>query len=126
MCAVLIQCHLDYCCTAQFSSVSTGSRYKLQVTQNKIVSFILKLSPKTHVDQLTRNSLKLLSTLDRVKQLRLNHVFKIFNGSGPPSLTQNFTRASRSHSHHTQSSSFNFLYQVSEILLLNHSIIMSS
>ena len=34
--------------------------------------------------------------------------FKIFNGSGPPYLAQNFTRASKSHSHYTRSSSFNF------------------
>ena len=108
LCAALVQCHLDYCCTAWFSSVSTRSRYKLQITQNKIVRFIMNLSQRTHVDQLTRNSVKLLSTLDRVKQLWLNHVYNIFNGSSPPYLTHNFTRLSRSHTHHTRSSSFNF------------------
>ena len=108
LCTALIQCHLDYCCTAWFSSVSTRSRHKLQITQNKIVLFFLNLSPRTHVGQLTRNSVKLLNTLDRVKKIKLNHVYNIFNGSSPPYFTHNFTRSSRSHTHHKKSSSFNF------------------
>ena len=68
----------------------------------------MNLSPRTHIDQLTRNSVKLLSTLDRVKQLRLKNIFNIFNGSSPPYFTHNFTGSSRSHTHHTRSSSFNF------------------
>ena len=106
--AALIQCHLDYCCTAWVSSVSTRSRHKLQITQNKIVHFIMNLSPRTHSNQLTRNSVKLLSILDCVKQLILNHIYNIFNGSSPPYLTHNFTRTSRSDTHHTRSNSFNF------------------
>ena len=71
----------------------------------------MNLSPRTHIDQLTRNSFKLLSTLDRVKRQTTKtepFVYNIFNGSSPPSLTHNFTRSSRSHTHHTRSSSFNF------------------
>ena len=109
LCAALIQCHLDYCCTAWFSSISTRARHKLQVTQNKTVRFILNLSPRMHIDQFTRNSIKLVNTLDRAKQLRLNHVFNIFNGTSAPYLNNNFTRASISHTHRTRSSSFNFI-----------------
>ena len=35
LCAALIQCHLDYCCTTFFFSVSTRSRHKLHLAQKK-------------------------------------------------------------------------------------------
>ena len=107
--AALIQCHLDYCCSAWFAGINTRARHKLQVTQNKIVRFILNLSPRTHIDQFNRNLLRLLNTQDRAKQLRLNHVFNIFNGIGAPYLTHNFIRTTSAHSHRTRSSNFNFI-----------------
>ena len=109
LCAALIQCHLDYCCSAWFVGISTRARHKLQITQNKIVRFILNLSPRTHIDQLTRNSIKLLNSQDRAKQLRLNHVFNIFNDTGAPYLKNNFIRTSSAHTHRTRSSNFNFV-----------------
>tara|TARA_B110000881_G_C18495777_1_gene474172 strand:- start:132 stop:1001 length:870 start_codon:yes stop_codon:yes gene_type:complete len=109
LCSALVQCHLDYCCSAWFANISTRARHKLQVAQNKIVRFILNLSPRSHIDQQTRHSIKLLNTQDRVKQLRLNHVFNIFNDSGAPYLKLNFTRAASAHSHRTRSSNFNFI-----------------
>ena len=45
LCSALIQCHLDYCCAAWFSGISTKARHKLQITQNKTVRFILNLPP---------------------------------------------------------------------------------
>jgi len=109
LCSALLQCHIDYCCNAWFTDISAKARGKLQITQNKIVRFILSLSPREHVDQEVRNSVKMLSTQDLVKQLRINHVFNIFNGTAPSYLAQNFTRASRTHSHCTRTSNYNFL-----------------
>ena len=62
-----------------------------------------------HIDQSTLNSIKLLNSQDRVTQLRLNHVFKIFNGTSPSYLCKNFIRAATAHSHNTRSSSYNFI-----------------
>ena len=73
-----------------------------------MVRFILKLPPREHIGQVHLDSIKLLRIHDRVKQLRLNHVFNVFHSSGPIYLQQFFTRISDSHSHRTRSSSYNF------------------
>ena len=109
LCSSLLQCHIDYCCNAWFPDISSKAKDKLQITQNKIIRFILNLPPRAHIDQEVRNSVKLLSTRDRVKQLRLNHVFNIFNGIAPSYLNDNFTRSSNIHSHRTRSSNYNYL-----------------
>ena len=77
LCNALIQCHLDYCCTSWYSSLSQNLKQKLQITQNKVVRYILKLSPRTHIGQVELDALKYLCIPDRVNQQRLNIVFKI-------------------------------------------------
>ena len=59
-----------------------------------------------------RMILKRLNFLDiqnRAKQLRLNHVFNIFNEIGPEYLRSNFTRVLNSHNHNTRNSVQNFV-----------------
>ena len=107
--SALLQCHLDYCCSAWFSGISTRARHKLQVTQNKIVRFILNLPPRSHIDQMTRSSVKLLKIEDRVIQLRLGHVHNIFNGIGAPYLANKFVRTHQAHNHRTRTSNLNFI-----------------
>lgn len=106
--SALLQCQFDYCCTAWFTGISTKSKHKLQVAQNKIIRFILNLPPREHIDQGVRNSVRYLTIKDRAKQLRLNHVHNIFNNIGPDYMRLYFTRASSVHAHRTRSSSFNF------------------
>ena len=108
LCSALLQCHIDYCCTSWFSGLNLGQQRKLQIFQNKMVRFILNLSPREHIGQVHLNSIKFLRIHDRVKQLRLSHVFNIFHSSGPSYLQRFFTKVSDSHSHRTRSSSFNF------------------
>ena len=60
--------------------------------QNKVVRFILDLNPRTRVSYEVLSSVNMLAVPDRVIQLRLNHVFNIFNGSAPPYMTEKFTR----------------------------------
>ena len=50
-----------------------------------------------------------LDIQNRAKQLRLNHVFNIFNEIGPEYLRSNFTRVLNSHNHNTRSSVQNFV-----------------
>ena len=45
----LIQCHFDYACSFWYPGLSKFLRERLQVTQNKMVRFVLKLDPKSHV-----------------------------------------------------------------------------
>ena len=100
-----IQCHLDYCCTSWYSSITQKHKYKLQIVQNKIARYILNFSPRDHIGQSELNLLNLLKFKDRVTQLRLNHVFNIYHNQGASYLGQNFTRTSKAHSHVTRSSS---------------------
>ena len=45
----------------------------------------------------------------RVKQLRLSHVHKIFNGTGPSYLSEQFIKVSDVHHHFTRGSTENFI-----------------
>jgi len=107
--SALIQCHMDYCCTSWYSGITQKHQKDLQIAQNKIARYILSLSSRGHIGQYELNLLNLLKFNDRVKQLRLNHVFNIFNNQGAAYLGQNFTRSINIHSHRTRSSEFNFI-----------------
>ncbi len=104
----LLQCHLDYCATSWYPNLSCRLKTKLQTTQNKIVRYILNYGHREHVGQLQRNMLGFLNVHDRVKQLRLNHVFKVRNGLSPCYLHEGFVKVSFMHKFKTRSSVNNF------------------
>ena len=54
------------------------------------------------------DSLGFLNVENRVKQLRLNHIFKIFNGTYPSYLLEHFHKVSDFHMYNTSGSSKNF------------------
>ena len=83
------------------SRVSTQLKKKLQICQNKTVRFIINLGPRSHISFLELNSLNMLNVEFRVKQLRLRHVDKIFNGTGLSYLSEHFIKASDVHRHFT-------------------------
>ncbi|KAJ8046701.1 RNA-directed DNA polymerase from mobile element jockey [Holothuria leucospilota] len=109
LCSALIQCYLDYSCTSWYSAISQHYKNKLQILQNKIVRFILDRGPRFHIGQAELDSVGFLSVDDRVQQLKLNLVFKIFHDICPGYLKFNFTRFSAIHQHCTRGSPFNFL-----------------
>ena len=78
LCAALIQCYFDYSCSSWYSAISQHYKNKLQLLQNKIVRFILDRGPRFHIGQAELDSVGFLSVEDRVQQLKLNLVFKIF------------------------------------------------
>jgi len=108
LCSALLQCHLDYCCTSWFTGLSKFWQHKIQIFQNKMIRFILYLNPRDHVGQSQLDTVKLLSSANRARQLRLNHMFNIFQSLGPPYLYQFFIKVSDIHSYATRSSAFNF------------------
>ena len=103
LCNALIQCHLDYCCTSWYSSLSQKMKQKLQITQNKVVRYILKFGPRSHIGQSELDTLKYLRIQDRVSQQRLNIVYKIKNGTSPQYLCQNFRQINEVHGRNTRS-----------------------
>ena len=75
--------------------------------QNEVVRFVLDLDPCAHVGQEQLEELSLLSVTDRVIQVKLNQVFKIYHSLSPDYLNLNFTRIS-SHHYSTRGSPHNF------------------
>ena len=65
---------------------------KWQIAQNKIpvVRFILNLHHRKSVTYIEFEKLGFLNICNRVKQLRLNHVYNIFNNKSPEYMHTNF------------------------------------
>ena len=62
--------------------------------QNKIVRYILDLGDRAHVGCHEIEMINMLYVENRVKQMKLNHVFKIWNGSGPDYMKEKFHKLS--------------------------------
>ena len=52
-------------------------KHTLQVTQNKVVRFILNKPPRQHIGQHELDMVNLLNTEHRVKQLMMTHMYNI-------------------------------------------------
>ena len=74
-----------------------------------MIRFILKLDNRKHIgnDELIRAGF--FNVSDRIKQLSLGHVFKIWNKTCPNYLTENFTKLNEnSERSETRSKAYNF------------------
>lgn len=109
LCSALILCHFDYSCSSWYAGLNRGLKKKLQIAQNKIIRFINQLGPRTRINFEILMNLNLLNVENRVKQLRLNHVHKIFYNLCPSYLKENFVPLKEVHHHNTRSSGYNFL-----------------
>ncbi len=70
-------CHLDYAVLPWYAAMAQKAKPKLQIVQNKMVTFILDLAPRTHLTVDHMKELNLLRVPDRARQLRLNKAYKI-------------------------------------------------
>ncbi len=77
--SALIQCHYDYACSLWYSSLTKSTKSKLQISQNKLVRFTLKLHSRTHLDLSHFETLGWLPIKQRVNQRKLNHVYRALN-----------------------------------------------
>ena len=109
LCSALILCHLDYACSSWFAGLNKVSKKKLQIAQNKIIRFINQLGHRTRITSDFLMNLKLLNVKTMVKQLKLNHVHKIFYNLCPSYLQENFVPLRDVHHHNTRSSCYSFL-----------------
>ena len=71
----LIQCHFDYACSFWYMGLSKMLKNRLQITQSKIVRFVLKMDLRSHIGSNEFKSLGWLPVSRRVDQIVLNHVF---------------------------------------------------
>ena len=82
--------------------ISKLLKNRLQVTQNKIIRFVLKMDPRSHVGANEFKSIGWLPVSRRVDQIILNHVFKIKCGQLAQYMAENFIQASSLHSYGTR------------------------
>jgi len=79
----LIQCHFDYASPVWFYGLTKYFKSKLQVTQNKLINFVLNLEPRSHIGNKDFIKLNGLPVSDRVDQVTLCHVFKMHTNLRP-------------------------------------------
>ena len=73
----LIQCHFDYACSFWNSCLSKLLKNRLQVTQNKIIRFVLNMDSRAHAGSEVFKSLGWVLVSKRVDQIILSNVFKV-------------------------------------------------
>ena len=105
----LIQCYFDYACSSWYPALSQKHKNKLQIMQNKMVRFILNLDSRDHVGQETLNKLNMLFVKDPVTQLKMNHVFNIYNHRSTAYLSNHFQCFADIHGYATRNSPCNFI-----------------
>ena len=112
LCSALIQCHLDYACASWYEGLTKCLKKKLQVAQNKMIRFILNLHNRHSVSYVEFQKLNSLNVPNRVKQLRLNHMYNIFHGIAPQYMQHNFNKSYSIHN--TRSGQSNFVVPFSK------------
>ena len=108
LCAALVLPHFDYSICSWYTSLNKYHQKKLQVAQNKIVRFILNYHPRTHLIQNDFCLTGLLSMQDRAQQLRLNHMYAVYNKTCPQYMLNLFTRLSDMYQIETRGNACNF------------------
>jgi len=98
----LFLCHFDYASHVWFYGITQQFKNKLQVTQNKLVRFILNLDPRSHVRHDILYDLNCLPVASRVDFKTLGHVFKIHSKDAPTYRMENFKPVTSSHNHKTR------------------------
>ena len=98
----LIQCQFDYACSFWYPGISKVLKNKLQLTQNKIIRFVLNMDSRARVGSEVFKSLGCLPVSKRVDQIILNHVFKVKLGQSPDYMVEHFIPASSIHSYGTR------------------------
>ena len=108
LCSSLILSHFDYCVSSWYYGLTKKCKDKLQSTQNRVVKFIMNKDLRYRVTQADLERLNMLNVENRVNQLCINHVFKIFHDECPKYMYSNFTKLSNVHQYNVRGSNFNF------------------
>ena len=100
--SALVQCHFDYGSSMWYTGTTCLLKKKLQITQNKVVRFILGLPSRSHIGPTEFSGASMLPVPLRVDQLKLNHMYNIINGIAPSYLKSEISIAGHT-SHVTRS-----------------------
>ena len=86
LCFALVLCLFDYAISSWYCGINKTTSKKLLVAQNKVIRLILNQNIMYHISEDDFKPFNFLDTQNRAKQLRLNHVFNIFNKIDPKYL----------------------------------------
>ena len=86
----LILSHLDYARGAWYAALNKKCKNSLQVTQSKVLRFVLDLGPREHIGQTEPDRAGLLSVQDMATQLILHTMFDVYRGTAPDYLCNSF------------------------------------
>ena len=95
----LIQCHFSYACSFWYMGLSKKLKNRLQNIQNKIIRFVSKMDPRSHIGFNEFKSLGWLPVSRRVDQIVLNHVYKIKSGKSADYMIGHFVPVTSVHSY---------------------------
>ena len=91
----LIQPHFDYASSAWFPMLDKRLTKKIQTAQNKCIRFCLNLKNKAHIGIKELKDINWLPTKERFEQCTATNVFKFFDDSAPPYMSELFSRVGR-------------------------------
>ena len=95
--SALVQCNFDYGCSMWYTGTTCLLKKKLQITQNKVIRFILGLPSRSHIGPTEFSGANMLPVPLRVDQFKLNHMYSIINDIAPIYLkTGHVTRSGNS------------------------------
>ena len=106
--SALVLCHLDYSASSWYHGLTAQTKKQLQITQNKIIRFVLGKNNRAHIGFDEFSNLLWLPVPHRVTQLQLNHMFKIKHNSAPNYLCDQFQTVASVHTHETRASKGSF------------------
>ena len=95
----LILSHLDYATGAWYAALSKKYKDALQVTQNKVVRFVLELGPREHIGQTELDRAGFLSVQDRATQLILHTMYDVYRDTAPDYLCNSLKKKQQSLCH---------------------------
>ena len=84
--SALVQCHFDHGSSMWYTGTTCLLKKKLQITQKKVICFILGLPSRSHIGPTEFSGASMLPVPLRVDQLKLNHMYNIINGIAPSYL----------------------------------------
>ena len=100
---------VDYACSAWYSGLNKNLEISFRLLKTRLLDLLTEQeAPKYNVNLHVLAELNLLKVEARVSQLRLNHAFKIFHGTSPSYLQENFSKGFDNHEYNTRSSLYNF------------------
>ena len=106
ICTAFLQSKFDYGCNIWYRSVTKAMKHKLQSAQNKIVRFILKYEPRTHLMFSDFTNVGFLNVQSRVDYLSLNMMYNIFNDTAPAYMSDYLPRFNQNYNTRRSENSF--------------------